>query len=80
MSPVFHPFTSEHFAAVATGAAVTAGLIAMGRTGHRGQLVSTGILAFLNLAAFAIMATGLGVDSRELSDDPHRPSYPVGIA
>ena len=58
MSPVFHPFTFEHFAAVATGAAVTAGLIAMGRTGHRGQLVSTGILAFLNLAAFAIVQIG----------------------
>ena len=38
------------------------------------------VIGMIVLAAFAIMATGLGVDSRELSDDPHRPSYPVGIA
>ena len=30
--------------------------------------------------ALAVAASGFGVDSRELSDDPHRPSYPVGIA
>ena len=58
MPPVFHPFTFEHFAAIGAGAAVTATLIAMGRSGHRGQLVSTGILAFLNLAAFAIVQIG----------------------
>ena len=32
------------------------------------------------LAAFAITANELGVDSRDQSDDPHRPNYPVGIA
>ena len=58
MPPAFHPFSLEHLAAVATGAAVTVGLIVMGRTGHRGQVVSTGILAFLNLAAFAIVQFG----------------------
>ena len=31
------------------------------------------------LAAFAITANELGVDSRDQSDDPHRPNYPVGI-
>jgi hypothetical protein len=31
------------------------------------------------LAAFAITASELGVDSRDGSDDPHRPNYPVGI-
>ena len=25
----------------------------------------------------AVTASELGVDSRDLSDDPHRPSYPV---
>ena len=32
------------------------------------------------LAAFAVAANVLGVDSRDESDDPHRPSYPVSIA
>ena len=39
-------------------------------------------LLFLSLVAlgfgvFAALAIGLGVDSRDLSDDPHRPAYPV---
>lgn len=55
MPPVFHPFSLQHLAAVATGLTVTAGLIAMGRSGHRGQQLSTGILAFLNLATFGII-------------------------
>jgi hypothetical protein len=37
-------------------------------------------IGMIVLAAFAILANGVGVDSRDLSDDPHRPSYPVGIA
>ena len=32
------------------------------------------------LAAFAVTANELGVDSRDGSDDPHRPNYPVGIS
>jgi hypothetical protein len=32
------------------------------------------------LALFAILASELGVDSRDFSDDPHRPSYPVSLA
>lgn len=36
--------------------------------------LGTGILAI-----FALLASELGVDSRDFSDDPHRPSYPVGI-
>ncbi len=39
------------------------------------------IVLFMGLlAAFAITANELGVDSRDQSDDPHRPNYPVGIA
>jgi hypothetical protein len=37
-------------------------------------------LILIVLGAFAVTANELGVDSRELSDDPRRPSYPVGIA
>ncbi len=32
------------------------------------------------LAAFAVTANELGVDSREGFDDPHRPNSPVGLA
>ena len=40
------------------------------------------LLAFgiMLLAAFAALANEVGVDSRELSDDPRRSAYPVGIA
>jgi hypothetical protein len=33
----------------------------------------------LVFGVFAVIAAGLGVDSRDLSDDRHRASYPVGI-
>ncbi len=38
------------------------------------------VIGMIVLAAFATLASEIGVDSRESSDDPHRPSYPVGIA
>ncbi|HEY3335161.1 MAG TPA: hypothetical protein VGK16_07970 [Candidatus Limnocylindrales bacterium] len=37
-------------------------------------------IGMIVLAAFATLANEVGVDSRDLSDDPHRPAYPVGIA
>jgi hypothetical protein len=37
-------------------------------------------LFILILAGFAVTANELGVDSRDGSDDPHRPSYPVSIS
>jgi len=37
-------------------------------------------LITLGLAAFATLSNELGVDSRDESDDPHRPYYPVGIS
>jgi hypothetical protein len=36
-------------------------------------------IIMLVLGALAVTANELGVDSRDLSDDPHRPTYPVGI-
>jgi hypothetical protein len=38
------------------------------------------VIGMVVLAAFAAAANVLGVDSRELSDDPHRSSYPVSLA
>ena len=37
-------------------------------------------ILLLALAAFAIMATEFGVDSREGSDDPRRSEYPIAIS
>jgi hypothetical protein len=37
------------------------------------------ILATIALAVFAAASITWGVDSRDGSDDPRRPAYPVGI-
>jgi hypothetical protein len=37
-------------------------------------------LGMIILAVFATLANEVGVDSRDESDDMHRPMYPVGIA
>ena len=50
----FTPFSSEHLAALAAGAMVVAALILGGRSGGRGRQITTGILAFLNLAAYPL--------------------------
>ena len=36
-------------------------------------------LAMVVLGMLAVTANELGVDSRDMSDDPHRPDYPVTI-
>jgi hypothetical protein len=38
------------------------------------------VLIAVVFAAFAATAIDFGVDSRDGSDDPHRPNYPVGLA
>jgi hypothetical protein len=37
-------------------------------------------LFIILLGVLAVSAAELGVDSRDGSDDSHRPNYPVGIA
>ena len=37
------------------------------------------VMGMVILAAFATLAQEVGVDSRDLSDDPHRPAYPVAL-
>ena len=37
-------------------------------------------IAIFILGAFAATASEVGVDSRDLSDDPHRSVYPVAIS
>jgi len=43
------------------------------------ELLIIAIIAVFLLGAFAALASEVGVDSRELSDDPHRSMYPVSI-
>lgn len=43
------------------------------------ELLSIAII-MLVLAAFALLASEVGVDSRDFSDDPHRSNYPVGLS
>jgi hypothetical protein len=38
------------------------------------------VFGIMLLAAFAALANEIGVDSRELSDEPGHPAHPVGIA
>ncbi|MGC4014146.1 MAG: TIGR02206 family membrane protein [Luteolibacter sp.] len=48
--PVFQPFSSQHFIALAIGAALTACLIFAGRQGGRSKQAATAILILLNLS------------------------------
>ena len=43
------------------------------------ELLIVAIIAIFLLGAFAALASEVGVDSRDLSDDPHRSMYPVSI-
>ena len=43
------------------------------------ELLAIAIFILL-LGALAVTANEYGVDSRDGSDDPHRSSYPVGLA
>jgi hypothetical protein len=43
------------------------------------ELLIVAIIAIFLLAAFDALASEVGVDSRDLSDDPHRSMYPVSI-
>ena len=52
MPPTFHPFSKEHGIVILIGALATFAVIFAGKKNARGQLLSTGLLAFLNLAAY----------------------------
>lgn len=44
------------------------------------ELLLFGIIVVFLLGAFSALASEVGVDSRDLSDDPHRSKYPVSIS
>ncbi len=54
MPSPFVPFSGPHFVAVVAGLAATAGFIVAGRRGGRSRTLATGLLAFLNLAAYPL--------------------------
>jgi hypothetical protein len=44
------------------------------------ELLIFAVIAIFVLGAFAALASEVGVDSRDLSDDPHRSTYPVSLS
>ena len=44
------------------------------------ELLIIAVVAVFILGAFAALASEVGVDSRDLSDDPHRSTYPVSLS
>jgi len=48
----FHPFSRDHFAALAIGAVVMTALLVAGRRGGSARTVATALLVFFNLSAF----------------------------
>ena len=54
MPKPFQPFTAEHLHAVLIGGAVIALLIVLGKRGGRCRMFATGLLAFVNLAAYPL--------------------------
>ncbi len=43
------------------------------------ELLIFAVIAIFLLGALDALAAEVGVDSRELSDDPHRSTYPVSL-
>ncbi|OYV04082.1 MAG: TIGR02206 family membrane protein [Verrucomicrobiales bacterium VVV1] len=52
MPPPFHPFSREHGIAILIGAVAIFAMIFAGKRSEQGRLLSTGLLAFLNLMAY----------------------------
>lgn len=44
------------------------------------ELLIVAVIALFILGAFDALASEVGVDSRDLSDDPHRSAYPVSLS
>ncbi|MFD0895204.1 TIGR02206 family membrane protein [Luteolibacter ambystomatis] len=53
--PVFHPFTVQHFIALAIGAVISAAVIIAGRKGGKPKRIAIGILTVLNLSAYVMV-------------------------
>jgi hypothetical integral membrane protein (TIGR02206 family) len=66
----FQPFTSEHLLAVVLGGVIIAGFILAGRRGGRSRILSTAVLAFLNLAAYPLgQAAWMTLDAPKALDN-----------
>lgn len=54
MNSRFHPFTSEHYIALAVGTLLTLILLMMGRRGGNTRNLATALLAFFNLSVYPL--------------------------
>lgn len=70
MPQPFHPFTQEHFAAVAIGAVAMLGFLLAGRRGGQSRTLATALLAFINLSAYPFgQAAWLALDGPKSIDN-----------
>lgn len=66
----FHPFTQEHFAALAIGILATAAFLTAGRRGGNARNLATALLAFVNLSVYPLsQAAWLTVDGPKSIDN-----------
>lgn len=70
MSNSFHPFSTQHFAAVGIGLVIAAAFILVGRRGGNGRKLATRLLAFLNFAALplSLLAWGMLVGVKSIDN------------
>lgn len=54
MPRAFHPFTNEHYAALAVGAVVAAAFILAGKRGGESRKRATAVLAFINFSVYPL--------------------------
>lgn len=70
MPHAFHPFTAQHYIAVAIGFVAVAGFLLAGKKGDASRKRATALLALLNLTAFPLsLAAWYGIDAPKSLDN-----------
>lgn len=70
MPRAFHPFTTEHYAALAVGAVVAAAFLFAGKHGMESRKRATALLAFINFCVYPLsLAAWLSLDSEKSWDN-----------
>lgn len=70
MPEPFHPFTREHYSALAIGLAVAATFIFVGRRGGNGRKLATALLATINLSVYPLsLMAWLSLDGEKSIDN-----------
>jgi hypothetical integral membrane protein (TIGR02206 family) len=76
----FQPFSTQHFAAVATGLVIAAAFILIGRRGGDGRALATRLLAFLNFSALPLNLLAWGMFDGVKSIDNFLPLHLCDVA